>query len=514
MLKKLLPLSLFFALLSAHGAEDALLKRDIKTIVVIYAENRSFDNLYGLFPGADGIQEALQNPSLYTQLDRDGKTPLAHLPEVWNKGRDTHWDYVGQLPNHPFLINAKQPGGIPGNSADQKSPDLVHRFYQNQMQIAGGHNHSFAAWSDAGGLSMGYYDGRAMAMWKIAQQYTLADHFFMGAFGGSYLNHQWLVCACSPPWVGGTPPLNKVAVLDHDGIHLTTKPNSPVSAIMGAPAFQVDGSFTPLQPDGYYHSINTVQPSYQPSSVPPVPDAEGDQRMLADTKGAPLPPVEGVKTIGDTLTAAHVDWKWYAGGWNLALQDGIQPSLAKRSVIYNSADGSANFQPHHQPFNYYRRFDPTTPTGKTERAAHLKDFEDFILDVKAGTLPPVSFYKPQGNLNQHAGYTDVMAGDAHLSEVIEKLQASPQWGHMLIIVTYDENGGFWDHVAPPKGDMWGPGNRVPALIISPYAKRGYVDHHVYDTTSILQLITRRFELESLPGVRKEMGDLTGALNLH
>ena len=65
---------------------------------------------------------------------------------------------------------------------------------------------------------------------------------------------------------------------------------------------------------------------------------------------------------------------------------------------------------------------------------------------------------------------------------------------MLVVVTYDENGGFWDHVAPPKGDRWGPGTRIPAIIVSPFAKQGYVDHTPYDTTSILRFITDRFDL--------------------
>ena len=86
------------------------------------------------------------------------------------------------------------------------------------------------------------------------------------------------------------------------------------------------------------------------------------------------------------------------------------------------------------------------------------------------------------------------------------------WLSTAIIVTYDENGGFWDHVAPPKGDRWGPGTRVPAIIISPYARRGYVDHTQYDTTSIIKFITLRFGLEPLPGVRRQMGDLTAAFD--
>ena len=117
-----------------------------------------------------------------------------------------------------------------------------------------------------------------------------------------------------------------------------------------------------------------------------------------------------------------------------------------------------------------------------------------------------------------------MAGDEHIADVIAHLEKSPQWPHMLVIVTYDENGGFWDHVAPPKGDRWGPGSRIPALIISPFAKRGFVDHTQYDTTSILRFITERFDLPVLPGLAARdaalkahghpaMGDLTAALDL-
>jgi acid phosphatase len=137
-------------------------------------------------------------------------------------------------------------------------------------------------------------------------------------------------------------------------------------------------------------------------------------------------------------------------------------------------------------------------------------------------LPPVAFYKPQGDLNMHAGYSDVEAGDRHLASIVEALQKSPQWPHMLVVITVDENGGWWDHVAPPKGDRWGPGSRVPALIVSPFAKKGFVDHTIYDTGSILRFITRRFGLRKLPGLSARddamiaaggppPGDLTAAL---
>jgi acid phosphatase len=136
----------------------------------------------------------------------------------------------------------------------------------------------------------------------------------------------------------------------------------------------------------------------------------------------------------------------------------------------------------------------------------------------------VVFYKPQGNLNEHSGYADIADGDAHIAAVIAELRKSPQWSHMVVIVTYDENGGYWDHVAPPKGDRWGPGTRIPAIVVSPFARKNHVDHTLYDTTSILRLITRRFGLPVLPGIQARdeavkarggtpFGDLTNALDL-
>jgi acid phosphatase len=257
-----------------------------------------------------------------------------------------------------------------------------------------------------------------------------------------------------------------------------------------------------VTPDGY--SVNTTQPPYQPSDIPPI--ANGDPRY-ADPALHPLPP-QKQQTIGDTLSAKGISWAWYAGAWQAALADGMQAPEAKRNVIYRNAPDSPNFQPHHQPFNYFANFAPGTPA----REEHLRDGTDFIAGIENGTLPQVAFYKPQGNLNQHAGYADVLAGDAHIAAVIAKIRASKLWPDTAIIVTYDENGGWWDHVAPPEGDRWGPGVRIPAIVISPYAKRGYVDHTQLDTTSIIKFITRRFDLEPLPGARGNMGDLTSAFD--
>jgi phospholipase C len=458
----------------------------IEHVIVIYAENRSFDNLYGLFPGANGIANA--TPAQYTQVDRDG-APLKELPPAW-KGKDVDPAFPWRMPNQPFRLDAP-PLNLP-LTKQVRSP--IHEFYRNQEQIDGGRNDRFAAVSDAGGYTLGYYDGSPMAMWKWAQEYTLADNFFMGAFGGSYLNHQWLICACTPE--DRNAPANLRAQVDAKG-WLARKPESPASALQG----ELLTGPSEVTPDGW--SVNTTQPPYQPSAVPP---AQGGDARLADPARHTLPP-QHARTIGDTLSAKGVSWVWYAGGWNAAVKDGTQPPDAKRAIIYNRAAGSPNFQAHHQPFNYYARFAP----GTADRERHLKDYDDLVAGIDKGDLPQVAFYKPQGSLTQHPSYTDVWSGDQHIGALLTRIRASPVWSSTLVIVTYDENGGFWDHVAPPPGDRWGPGSRIPAIIVSPFARRAYVDHTQYDTTSIIKFLTLRFGLEPLPGVRAGAGDLTGAL---
>jgi acid phosphatase len=461
----------------------------IEHIVVIYAENRSFDNLYGLYPGANGIANA--TPGSRTQTDRGGAA-FSVLPPVWKSGATPDPAYPRNLPNRPFRIDAA-PINQPLSSPTR---DLIHRFYTNQEQIDGGKLDRYAALSDAGGLVMGYYDGSSLPLWKLAREYTLADNFFMGAFGGSFLNHFWLICACTP--VFPNAPASLVAALDAGG-RLALKPTSPASALDGPPQYVNDGAVTP---DGF--AVNTMQPPYQPSNA--LPAAGGDARFADPTKN-PLPP-QTMKTIGDTLSAKGIDWAWYAESWNDAVVDGMQSAAAPRKVIYNAAPGAANFQAHHQPFNYFVKYAP----GTSERAKHLRDYDDLVAQIRTNTLPAVAFYKPQGSHNEHPGYADVLAGDMHIAEVIGKIRDSDAWKSTLVVVTYDENGGFWDHVAPPVGDRWGPGTRIPTIVIGPMVKKGYVDHTPYDTTSILKLITRRFALEALPGARSNVGDLSNTID--
>ncbi len=525
--------------------DDSALRADIHTVVVIYAENRSFDNLFGNYPGANGIPP----DGGFPQRDRDtAATVLPKLPQTWGGVTEPGQDVTitqaqsDNLPNAPYALGTV----YPGLTRSTVTRDLYHLFFEDQMQIDGGRNDRFAAWGDSGGLTLGHFDYSGSQLWQIARHGVLADNFFQGAFGGSFLNHQYLICACAPSYsdadrLKAMPP---VAVLDDTAVvkpQLKLKSICPAgtaqgpqsgcsqaSALDGPPTFEVGNDA--LAPRDYfgpgdgYRVVNTMAPPYQPSWIAPAKDDE--RHLYADPRARAVLMPQTIPTIGDLLTDKRVSWAWYSGAWRQAVATTTAASYGQPPAPSQTVPPpvAPTFQYHHQPFNYYRAFDPGTTAGSAARATHLKDYQDLLDDIAAGRLPQVVFYKPEGDLNQHPSYSNVANFDSHVADLVARLQASPQYAHMLIIITYDEFGGQWDHVAPPKGDLLGPGTRIPAILLSPYARAGTVDHTPYDTGSILRLLTRLFELPTLAGLRQRdqalrahaqppMGDLTAALDL-
>jgi acid phosphatase len=505
----------------ADARLDQALRSQVRNIVVIYAENRSFNNLYSDFPGVQSPLSAVP-ASDSMQLDRDGRTPLDRLPKIWGglvsrpqdvggKHFEITQDQIDGLPNGPFHLADAQGAPLPLGVITR---DLWHRFYQNQMQINAGRNNQFVAWANSGGMVMGHYrdSAQTLRLWQLASQYTLCDNFFMAAFGGSWLNHIFLISAQAPfyPNVQQSPAHKLVSVVegnDQAGTRLKLAGNSPASAMDGPPKFEKDGALTA---DGY--AVNTMAAAYQPSHVRP---AEGGDPAFADPANIHVLPPQRYATIGDRLSEKGLAWAWYSGAWQYALD-------------HTGTGPVPDFQYHHQPFNYFANYAP----GTAARRLHLRDAglgddpstNRLIADIDAGRLPAVAFYKPQSSLNMHAGYADVASGDRHISNVIEHIRRGPQWANTVVIVTHDENGGWWDHVSPPKGDRWGPGSRIPAIVISPLAKKGHVEHTVYDTNSILRFISRVHGLAPLDGVAARdkafaahglapLGDLTQALDL-
>jgi len=541
------------ALLGLAVAGPALAKPQahhplIDHVVVIYEENHSFDNLFGGWERVNGLADT----SAQEQVAPDGSV-LPCLPQndvnltspplpVTCSGSVNGMPIASDFTNDPFTIddyikpadttcpdpkvfapNGVLKGqGLPGGC----TRDLVHRFYNEQYQIDGGRQDRYVAGSDAIGLTMGHYDTAALPIYQYlhssgAPRYAIADDFFQSAFGGSFLNHQWLIAARTPVFpnaVRDYGPNDLHSIVGPDGFPAGTPlhPASPGTKDAAlTQAANPDGSCTVKPgvappPAGTVcgdYAVNTMQPPYQPFAPGTAPARQ-------------LPP-QTAPTIGDRLSAKGVDWAWYSGGWSNADGDVGAPGWTNGSTPGTCTDPetatgavypncpNALFQYHHQPFNYYANYAP----GTAARAAHLRDEAEFLAAAKSGYLKPVSFVKPVGAENEHPGYASQSAGSSHLVELLKAIQSGPQAAHTLVVVTYDEFGGQWDHVAPPMGrpgisDQWGPGTRIPALLISPTLKRRFaVDHTEHDTTSILATIEHLYGLAPLTSRDAAVKDL-------
>ena len=497
---------------SQHGKPPTL-PGGYRHLVVIYEENHSFDNLYGLWgevngQHVDGLPDATTAQS--TQVAQDG-SPYACLPQddvnltsppLTSTCSDAaHGITASHFGNRPFSIDdyihpedttcpapgVFAPNGVPRGSGEPGgcTRDIVHRFYQEQYQIDGGKQDRYTTGSDAIGLTQGHYDTTALPIYRYlhapgAPKYVLADHFFQAAFGGSFLNHQWLIAARSP--LDTNPTLVPGSTANNSVLDVNGMPTSYSQYHATGPV--VDGQLTQKCADPSVNdyaracgdfAVNTIQPQS-------APHGGGAQLPLIDDATYP--------NIGDRLTQAGISWNWYSGGWDDA----------------ESGHPGPLFQYHHQPFNYFAAYAPGQP-GR----AHLQDETRFISAAKNGSLPTVSFVKPYGAENEHPGYASESQGSDHLVDLLKTIENGPQAGNTLVVVTYDEFGGQWDHVSPPKVDAWGPGTRIPALVISRSLKHSGVDHTTYDTTSILATIERSYGLQPLSSRDAEVNDLSHAV---
>jgi phospholipase C len=417
-------LAALLAACAAIGASPRGERAPIDHVVVLFMENRSFDHLFGLYPGADGLANYKGK-----QTDKNG-VAYATLPQPL--GRDGKPDprFPTDLPNAPFpMLRFVQPFDLTNNP--------VHRFYHMQRQYGAGADGvpmgTWVAEGASGGITLGHYDRAASPVqWRLADEFVLLDRYFQSIHGGSFANHYFLVTAAVAN-VGDDPDHRAVA--------------GPDGSIVK------DGE---VSPDGFI--VNNLDPPYPP------------QRLKTVVKQPFTQP-----TIGDRLDAKGVSWRWYAGGW----------SAGKDAV-------AAGLMPHHNPLQYVKRA-METPAGR----AHIADAADFPAALRDGTLPAVAFVKPHAPRNAHPAYSTVGAGDRWIGETVTAIMASRHWPRTAVVITYDEGGGWFDHVRPPAVDRFGPGTRVPALIVSPYARRGVIAHGQYDHASVLKLIEWRWDLAPL-----------------
>ncbi len=523
---------------------------EIQRIVVVYEENHSFDNLYGGWEGGNGRSDAtaanttqigqagvpytclLQNDVNLTSpplgancADTTTATPFtSHFTNSWF----TIDDFIAPSDTtcpQPFLEFSRGNGwakgtGTPGGC----TRDLVHRFYQEQYQLNGGAQNRYTTGSDAVGLTQGVYDTKALPIYTYLHQkghpdYAILDDFFQAAFGGSFLNHQWLIAARTPVYPGAPndgSSSDRHSVVDANGMPNTYPLYTPLSPVLDR---ELTASCSPgpgrgATPPGVAcgdYAVNTMKPFARPFGF--------FSRTL---------PAQTAPTIGDRLSGAGVDWAWYSGGWSNAAgvvngpgwTNGNGPNCSDPNAIQ---DGTANypycadrlFQFHHQPFAFFANYGPGMP-GR----AHLRDEQEFLQLAQSSkeecNLKPVSFIKPIGEENEHPGYASEPDGSDHLVSLLQSIENSKCAKGTMVIVTYDEFGGQWDHVTPPgqgsnsgPHDVWGPGTRIPTLVLAKDLKGKFVvDSTQYDTTSILATIERRYGLAPLSTRDAAVNDLS------
>jgi phospholipase C len=509
-----------FLIPSPLRADDRRKPSPIKHIIVIYQENWSFDSLYGLFPRANGLRRA----SLTSLIQKDRLTGKPYLRQIGQPFDLASGSLALTTPPQPInngAIDTRFPADLntllPYNLVTEaslqpsdKTGDIVHRYWQEASQINHGRMDRFVTWSDNPGLVMSYFDATDLPEGLLAQQYTMCDDFFHASFGGSFLNHQFLVAAAAPVYPNA--PASLQATLAADG-QLALDPTTgkivhdgTITPIGGA-SFTVPGAtFDKNYAVNTIFSVNLV-PTFLAPGNPSLLPTQNDSDP-SDTTRPYIP------TIGDRLSDKGVSWKWYSGGWDNALVS--SPSNpANNGVVPPNPPVDPLFQWHHQAFAYYDNYAPWKNGERNPvSAAHLQDETNFFLDIQNHDLPAVSFVKPLGPNNEHPGYADLLQGQQHVADLVNAVKNSEYWDSTLIVVTYDEHGGRWDHVPPPvTNGIWGDGSRVPGIVLGPFAKRHFVDHRRHDTLSILKTIEENFNVAPLNSFDAHASSLASSLNL-
>jgi phospholipase C len=452
----------------------------IKHLVVLYGENISFDHYFGTYPHAANPAGEPAFTALPNTPTVNGYTDslLTRNPNFTNKA------------NAPDASNPFRIARIQAGTADQS-----HNYTFEQLAYDGGKMDLFPKYTGRGlpgapgafatpGLVMGYFDGNTVtALWNYAQHYAMSDNAYSGQYGPS------------------TPGALNLVAGQTNGMEI------------GHSSYKTyyldDGQ-------GGKTMINDVDPT-------------GD--ICSDT----LDNVSMTgRNIGDLLTAARVSWGWFEGGFDTSV---VNPNGSKgcfRST-YSPVVNYAPFDyiPHHEPFQYYastanpQHLRPTSVAtiGKNGDAAnHQYGLHDFFDAVKAGNFPAVAFLKASAVQDGHAGYSDPLDEQTFYVQVVNFLMQQPDWKNTAIIILYDDSDGWYDHqfatvtnasfdpdadrldgmgacgakgTTPQLGGVagtgpvngrCGPGTRQPFILISPWARRNYVDHALITQSSVMRFI--------------------------
>ncbi|SDI76327.1 phospholipase C [Frankineae bacterium MT45] len=450
---------------------SAITASPIKHVVVLFDENISYDHYFGTYPKAantDGTKfVATTSTPKNNNLVTSGA--LTSNGNLYYPTRLTPDQALTCDQNHSYLPEQKAEDG-----------GLMDKFVQNVSVD------SCTGEYGAPGLSMDYYDGNTVTgLWNYAQQYAMSDASFDATFGPS------------------TPgALNLISGQTHGFREVDSVTGQQVPT---------PGTYTLASPDknGVGTVVNDPDPAFD--------DCSDSNHTSTNTLAAATG-----QNIGDLLNQRGVTWGWFQGGF-------APTSAASSSQTYavcgakstNIGGASVNeYSPHHNPFSYYastanpHHLPPTSVQniGKTDQANHNYDLSYFDQSLQQGSLPAVSYLKAPEAQDGHAGYSDPIDEQHFLVSEINAIQKSKYWDSTAIVIAYDDSDGWYDHVAPKitnssntaiddticntstakqagdYADRCGPSQRLPLLVISPFAKTNFIGHSVLTQPSILKFI--------------------------
>jgi phospholipase C len=394
----------------------------IQHVIFMIKENRTFDNYFGKFPGANGLTTALDSQGKVVPLAPASDTTFGcDIDHSW-QGANLAWD-CGNQDKFDLIGYSK---GKPGCDTTKPPPYTNHSLTQfSQIDIPN--------------------------YWSYAQHFVLGDNMFSSMLGPSFPNHLYTVAAQNGGFTLGQGSVNNPFV-----------PNGGPNPTGGW------GCDVPNQ------MVQTLP--YGPH-VCPVNETFGQQSSCYN----------GVRTLPDEIEATKtIDWRYYAPGAN------------QSGYIWSALNAFPQI-----------RFDHA-------RWAKVVPYTQFASDLANGALQAVSWVVFPGDLSEHAP-ASVCKGENYTVNLVNALAASPYWCSTALFITWDDFGGFFDHVPPPNqpnADVYGPGFRVPLLIISPYARAGFIDSHQWDFTSMLRFAEVNFGLAALTPRDAGAGDMMSAFDFN
>lgn len=391
---------------TAYEAEDelvALARKRIRHVVYLVKENRTFDHMFGRFPGADGVTEG---------LTCDGRVvPLERAPD----------DAPG--PDHSFQGGLKAINGGRMNCFDE-----LYGGAQLQAYVQ-------------------FRPEQIPSYWAYAQTYVLADRFFSSTYGPTGIEHLFTVGATTDGFT------------DHE---------------RATPAGQFGENGVPRE---YCQDSTEWMWSFRRLTHQERAGAyELEERALVGTLKARYwyerQACTDITILPDLLEEAGVGWKYYLGD-----NDYIKTLKLVEHVVFGPM---------------YTK---------------VVDDSRFLVDLENGDLPAVSWLIPDVEYSEHPAAGSMCVGENWTVEILNAIMQSPEWKHTAVVITWDDFGGFYDHVPPPHVDLYGFGPRVPMILVSPWAKQGFVAGDTLEFSSVLKLIETIWGLPALTARDRRASDM-------